>query len=63
MSSNRAPTADAVARSRDVIEVLTSVCGNNYQNEELMQILVSPHLQVRYKNMLTHTHPHHLNAV
>ncbi|KAM7360232.1 peripheral plasma membrane protein CASK isoform 2-T2 [Cochliomyia hominivorax] len=51
MSSNRAPTADAVPRSRDVIELLSSTGGNKYLKDELMQILVSPHLQA-----LLHTH-------
>lgn len=46
MSPNRAPTADAVPRSRDVIELLSSTGGNKYLKDELMQILVSPHLQV-----------------
>ncbi|XP_065354316.1 peripheral plasma membrane protein CASK isoform X6 [Calliphora vicina] len=51
VSQNRAPTADAVARSRDVIELLSSTSGNKYLKDELMLILVSPHLQA-----LLHTH-------
>lgn len=46
VSSNRSPAADVVSRSRDVIELLTSVGGNKYLKDELIQILVSPHLQV-----------------
>lgn len=50
MSPNRAPTADAVSRSRDVIEILTSTIANKMLKDELLQILVSPHIQVRNEN-------------
>lgn len=47
MSPNRTPSADAVPRSRDVIEILTSSIGNKMLKDELLKILVSPHIQVR----------------
>lgn len=48
-TNGRAPTAEAVARSRDVLELLSSVgvgVGNKYAKDELMQLLAAPHLQV-----------------
>ncbi|XP_061389347.1 peripheral plasma membrane protein CASK isoform X2 [Musca vetustissima] len=51
MSPNRAPPGDAVSRSRDVIELLSSTGGNKYLKDELMQLLAAPHLQA-----LLHTH-------
>ncbi|XP_060650682.1 peripheral plasma membrane protein CASK isoform X2 [Drosophila nasuta] len=53
-TNGRAPTAEAVARSRDVLELLSSVgvgVGNKYAKDELMQLLAAPHLQA-----LLHTH-------
>ncbi|XP_034489131.1 peripheral plasma membrane protein CASK isoform X2 [Drosophila innubila] len=53
-TNGRAPTAEAVARSRDVLELLSSVgvgAGNKYAKDELMQLLAAPHLQA-----LLHTH-------
>ncbi|XP_023166336.1 peripheral plasma membrane protein CASK isoform X2 [Drosophila hydei] len=53
-TNGRAPTAEAVARSRDVLEQLSSVgvsAGNKYAKDELMQLLATPHLQA-----LLHTH-------
>lgn len=46
MSPNRAPPGDAVARSRDVIELLSSTGGSKYVKDELMQLIAAPHLQV-----------------
>lgn len=51
MSPNRAPPGDAVARSRDVIELLSSTGGNKYLKDELMQLLAAPHLQVCFSRM------------
>ncbi|XP_017847023.1 peripheral plasma membrane protein CASK isoform X2 [Drosophila busckii] len=48
-TNGRAPSAEAVARSRDILELLSSVgvsAGNKYAKDELMQLLASPHLQV-----------------
>lgn len=48
-TNGRAPTAEAVARSRDVLELLSSVgvgASNKYAKDELMQLLAAPHLQV-----------------
>lgn len=51
-TNGRAPTAEAVARSRDVLELLSSVAvvgggvGTKYAKDELMQLLAAPHLQV-----------------
>ncbi|XP_017847028.1 peripheral plasma membrane protein CASK isoform X7 [Drosophila busckii] len=53
-TNGRAPSAEAVARSRDILELLSSVgvsAGNKYAKDELMQLLASPHLQA-----LLHTH-------
>ncbi|KRG01500.1 peripheral plasma membrane protein CASK isoform X2 [Drosophila mojavensis] len=53
-TNGRAPSAEAVARSRDVLEQLSSVgvsAGNKYAKDELMQLLASPHMQA-----LLHTH-------
>ncbi|XP_043070821.1 peripheral plasma membrane protein CASK isoform X3 [Drosophila grimshawi] len=53
-TNGRAPSAEAVARSRDVLEQLSSVgvaVGNKYAKDELMQLLAAPHLQA-----LLHTH-------
>ncbi|ALC46155.1 CASK [Drosophila busckii] len=47
-TNGRAPSAEAVARSRDILELLSSVgvsAGNKYAKDELMQLLASPHLQ------------------
>ncbi|XP_036217298.1 peripheral plasma membrane protein CASK isoform X3 [Bactrocera oleae] len=51
VSPSRAPPGDAVARCRDVIESVSSVGGNKYLKDELMQVLASPHVQA-----LLHTH-------
>ncbi|XP_068157724.1 peripheral plasma membrane protein CASK isoform X2 [Drosophila tropicalis] len=48
-SNGRAPSAEAVARSRDVLELLSAVganVGNKYAKDELMLLLASPHMQV-----------------
>lgn len=48
-TNGRAPSAEAVARSRDVLELLSSAStagGNKYAKDELMQLLSAPHLQV-----------------
>ncbi|XP_064549537.1 peripheral plasma membrane protein CASK isoform X4 [Drosophila montana] len=53
-TNGRAPSAEAVARSRDVLELLSSASsagGNKYAKDELMQLLAAPHLQA-----LLHTH-------
>ncbi|XP_032294820.1 peripheral plasma membrane protein CASK isoform X2 [Drosophila virilis] len=53
-TNGRAPSAEAVARSRDVLELLSSASsagGNKYAKDELMQLLSAPHLQA-----LLHTH-------
>ncbi|KRG00089.1 peripheral plasma membrane protein CASK isoform X5 [Drosophila tropicalis] len=53
-SNGRAPSAEAVARSRDVLELLSAVganVGNKYAKDELMLLLASPHMQA-----LLHTH-------
>lgn len=48
MSPSRAPTGDAVARSRDVVDCVCSAPGHKYNRErnELLQLLSLPHLQV-----------------
>ncbi|XP_018789062.1 PREDICTED: peripheral plasma membrane protein CASK isoform X3 [Bactrocera latifrons] len=51
VSPSRAPPGDAVTRCRDVIESVSSVGGNKYLKDELMQVLASPHVQA-----LLHTH-------
>ncbi|XP_067618446.1 peripheral plasma membrane protein CASK isoform X4 [Eurosta solidaginis] len=51
VSPSRAPPGDAVARCREVIESVSSVGGNKYLKDELMQVLATPHLQA-----LLHTH-------
>lgn len=55
-TNGRAPTAEAVARSRDVLELLSSVggvgVGNKYAKDELMQLLAAPHLQVSLHPLL-----------
>uniref|UniRef100_A0A1A9ZEB4 Protein kinase domain-containing protein n=1 Tax=Glossina pallidipes TaxID=7398 RepID=A0A1A9ZEB4_GLOPL len=47
MSPSRAPPGDAVSRCRDVIEVLSSPPCTNYLIDELMQLLASPHIQMK----------------
>lgn len=46
MLPSRAPSCDAVARSRDVIEALSSPPCPNYLIDELVQLLASSHMQV-----------------
>ncbi|XP_055908335.1 peripheral plasma membrane protein CASK isoform X2 [Eupeodes corollae] len=48
MSPSRAPPGDAVSRSRDAIDAISSSTSHKFAREkaELMQLLVSPHLQV-----------------
>ncbi|XP_030371370.1 peripheral plasma membrane protein CASK isoform X2 [Scaptodrosophila lebanonensis] len=51
-ATGRAPSAEAVARSRDVLELLSSMgAGNKYVKDELLQLLAAPHMQA-----LLHTH-------
>ncbi|KAH8331071.1 hypothetical protein KR067_011191 [Drosophila pandora] len=50
-SNGRAPAAEAVGRSRDVLELLSSTAGGNslagkYAKDELLQLLAAPHMQV-----------------
>ncbi|KAH8335455.1 hypothetical protein KR074_002152 [Drosophila pseudoananassae] len=50
-SNGRAPAAEAVGRSRDVLELLSSNAGGNslagkYAKDELLQLLAAPHMQV-----------------
>ncbi|XP_054726001.1 peripheral plasma membrane protein CASK-like isoform X1 [Anastrepha obliqua] len=46
MSPSRAPSGDAVARCRDVVDSVSSVGGNKYLKDELMAVLASSHFQV-----------------
>ncbi|XP_034130731.1 peripheral plasma membrane protein CASK isoform X3 [Drosophila guanche] len=54
-SNGRAPAAEAVTRSRDVLETLSSTGGssvaNKYAKDELMLLLAAPHMQA-----LLHSH-------
>ncbi|XP_033241652.1 peripheral plasma membrane protein CASK isoform X2 [Drosophila pseudoobscura] len=54
-SNGRAPAAEAVTRSRDVLETLSSTAGssvaNKYAKDELMLLLAAPHMQA-----LLHSH-------
>ncbi|XP_017142745.1 peripheral plasma membrane protein CASK isoform X3 [Drosophila miranda] len=54
-SNGRAPAAEAVTRSRDVLESLSSTAGssvaNKYAKDELMLLLAAPHMQA-----LLHSH-------
>ncbi|EDV42545.2 uncharacterized protein Dana_GF16967, isoform D [Drosophila ananassae] len=55
-SNGRAPAAEAVGRSRDVLELLSSTAGGNslagkYAKDELLQLLAAPHMQA-----LLHSH-------
>lgn len=49
MSPARTPPGDAVSRSRDAIDAVASSSGHKYAREktELMQLLTSPHIQVK----------------
>ncbi|KAH8236615.1 hypothetical protein KR026_006911 [Drosophila bipectinata] len=50
-SNGRAPAAEAVGRSREVLDLLSSNAGGNslagkYAKDELLQLLAAPHMQV-----------------